>query len=298
MVLLSETLSVLTAVLATAGLFRATLLDIFVEHGRRRVRQSGSYALLMLVSYGAVRLLLEVEPKQAVGPVYIAAVSLTYCTMPYGAWTELDWFLRSANTTICLVSIILFLALIGLKQVAQAAKSVKLDLEVKWYHVILANFTSLRWLFILIFSYAHPAFPDLFGGRVRGRNLGVAWLPVLVAVLWVALKATGARFFPVPWGMYDAILVEGSDLLNLIFALLTVTLCVDHVSDFYRDPHGAGRIMKYKDFVEHIRDKLPAWKRKLSCVSLSQKSHGMQSTQSSQTTPASPASPTSPLQTV
>ena len=259
MVLVSETLSVVTAVLATVAVFRASLLDLLFQSDRR-VRQAGSYAVLMLFSFGAVRLLLEVEPKQAVGPVYIAAVSLTYYTMPYGSWTVFDWYLRSINASICLLAFIFFLALVGLSEIKSAADLVKLDREIFWYHAIFANVTSFRWFISLAVSFFHRPVTKQMIWKIPGKYLGLVWLPIRIGVLWGVLKGTGRTTARSPWGVYDEIILENSNLLNLILALLTVTMCADHISDYRRAEYGQEECMKYKEFLSYMRERLDEWK--------------------------------------
>ena len=60
--------------------------------------------------------------------------------------------------------------------------------------------------------------------------------------------------------LYDEIILQNSNLLNLILARFTVTMCADHILDYRRAEYGQEECMKYKEFLSYMRGKLDKWK--------------------------------------
>ena len=156
--------------------------------------------VLILLSFGAVRLLLEVEPKQAVGPICIATVSslTTQCFIVLELYS-IDIF--EVSTLVFVFRRSFFLALVGLSEIKSAAHLVKLDREVSWYHAIFANVTSFQWFISLAVSFFHRPVIKHMIWKIPGKYLRLVWLPIRIGVLWAVLKGTGLAVVRSPCGV-------------------------------------------------------------------------------------------------
>ncbi len=128
MVLVSEAVVASTTFCAVVIVI-PNAISILLREWKPRSRMA-SRAVFMLVGYSAVRLLLETEAKQSVGPVYSAAVMLFFVNLSRGRRAKLHWILRIFNALVNVYAVMGYLILFRLRDVEKSADVVALDREV------------------------------------------------------------------------------------------------------------------------------------------------------------------------
>lgn len=197
--------------------------DVAVAGTKIKIGFGGeSLYLIMILSYSAVRVLLESESPQSVVPVYLAIIAALVTLLPSGKRSAVNWFGRCFTFLLMFAALQLFIIFKGLVSLSIFAQQHPLDREITWYHTILIHFSSYRSWIILVVAFI----PQFSGGW------GLFIAAVRILLIWVLTRATGNSVAKSPWGLFDEIMLENTVLLTFLLAVITCSIAIDALQSF------------------------------------------------------------------
>lgn len=229
MVLCSEFAAVWVTHIAISILFIEKFQGFLRSFYGRRISVCGMAEGSLPAAYVAVRLLLEKESRASVGTIFYTVLVVLLSDTWSGNWSFNDWMIRMASSFGTFFTIFLYLIFDGLDDVAAQAELVQLDLDLKWYHIILMSFSSYRWL-ILSLLITSSIFSKAVENESSFKVISASVAFFRIATMWIVIKLTGTDSAHGPWGILDRVLLEHTNLLNLTLYIETFNMILDQVS--------------------------------------------------------------------